>query len=123
MKKTIVIFDDDTDILELCKILLKGRGYNVITYDNCRDIIQKVTSVSADLVLMDNKIPDLGGIAATRELKANDTTRAIPVIYFSANTNVEQLSREAAADGFLQKPFNISDLEKIVERYTWQSTN
>ena len=123
MKKTIIIFDDDDDILELCRILLKSRGYMVFTHNNCRDIIEKMAAANPDLVLMDNKIPETGGIAATRELKANPRTSLIPVIYFSANTNVEQLSREARADDYLQKPFNITDLENIVERFISDSSS
>ena len=55
---------------------------------------------------------------ATRQLKSDPQTSQIPVIYFSANTNVQQLSEEATADDYLQKPFNIDDLERIVEKYT-----
>lgn len=117
MKKTISIFDDDDDILELCRILLESRGYKVHTFNNCRDIKAKLAGVRPDIILMDNKIPDTGGISATNLIKTDPATSFIPVIYFSANTNVAQLSMEAGADAYLQKPFNIADLERIVEKY------
>jgi two-component system cell cycle response regulator DivK len=48
-------------------------------------------------------------------LKTDTATHDIPVIFFSANSNVTQLAREAQADYFLQKPFDISELEAIVQ--------
>ena len=118
MNKSVCIFDDDEDILMLCSILLKSRGYEVHTHSNCRNIVEKLLTQRPDVVLMDNKIPDTGGVVATRQLKSDPQTSHIPVIYFSANTNVQQLSEEAEADDYLQKPFNIDDLERIVEKYT-----
>jgi two-component system cell cycle response regulator DivK len=63
---------------------------------------------------MDNWIPDIGGVKATRLVKDSDDFRHIPIIFFSANNNVNELAIEAGADYFLQKPFDISELETIV---------
>lgn len=115
MQGSIFIFDDDTDILELCRIVLSSRGYQVFTSNSCINVVEQVARKSPGLVLMDNKIPDTGGILAVQALKNDDRTRAIPVIFFSANTNVRELSEQAGADHFLQKPFDIGSLEKIVE--------
>ncbi len=114
MSKSVFIFDDDVDILELCRILLTQKGYQVFTSNNCSDVVKRVLEARPGVVLMDNKIPDVGGIVAVQTLKADPATTDIPVIFFSANTNVKQLSEEAGADAFLQKPFDIAGLEKIV---------
>jgi two-component system alkaline phosphatase synthesis response regulator PhoP len=66
-------------------------------------------------IIMDNRIPGPGGLEATRSLKMDSDTQDIPVIFFSANSNVTQLAKEANADYFLQKPFDISELEGIVQ--------
>lgn len=118
MKKKVMIFDDDADILELCSILLKSRGCIVHTRGHCRDIISTVSELEPHIIFMDNKIPDMGGIAASQLLKSDEKLKKIPLIFFSANTNVEQLSREAMADDYLKKPFNISELEEMVEKYS-----
>jgi len=47
-------------------------------------------------------------------IKNNDQLRNIPVIFFSANSNIAQLSTEAGADFYLQKPFDLSELEEVV---------
>ena len=114
MTRTIYIFDDDADILMLCSILLQQKGFTVHTATSCNDILGKVTEIRPDAILMDNRIPDKGGIEATRLLKSNIGTRHIPVIFFSANTNVEQLSRQAGADYHIQKPFDIDEMESLI---------
>ncbi|RYY54101.1 MAG: response regulator [Chitinophagaceae bacterium] len=115
MDKTVFIFDDDNDILELCRILLSSRGYQVHTSNSCIDAVEQVAGARPGVVLMDNKIPDTGGILAVKALKSDGRTRNVPVIFFSANTNVRELSEQAGADRFIQKPFDIHSLEKMVE--------
>ncbi|QEC68114.1 response regulator [Panacibacter ginsenosidivorans] len=111
----IMIFDDDKDILDICSIILKAKGYKVFTETSCENVIEKIKACEPKVILMDNKIPETGGIAATRFIKQTESTKNIPVIFFSANTNVAQLSKEAEADYFLQKPFDITELENMIE--------
>lgn len=113
---SIYLFDDDQDILIMCGIVLKQRGYEVFSSHVCDDIVERISAVRPDLIIMDNKIPPDGGINATRILKGNPDTAAIPVLFFSANINVEKLSQEAGADEYIQKPFDIATFEATVER-------
>lgn len=113
-KKVVMIFDDDPDTLMLCSIILSAQGYPVHTYKNTTDIISKVEEHAPDVIIMDNWIPEHGGIAATQLLKAHETCKDIPVIFFSANNDIQRLAQEAGADLFFAKPFDIVDLEKIV---------
>jgi CheY-like chemotaxis protein len=115
MNKRVLILDDDIDILQICTIVLKKKGFDVQTLNNSTQVISQVHSYQPDVILMDNWIPGPGGIEATRMLKLDPATQDIPVIFFSANSNVTQLAREARADYFLQKPFDITELEGIVQ--------
>ena len=115
MNKRVLILDDDLDILQICTIVLKKKGFDVQTLNNSNQVVNQVMSYQPDVILMDNWIPGPGGIEATRLLKVSPETQEIPVIFFSANSNVTQLAREARADYFLQKPFDITDLEAIVQ--------
>jgi DNA-binding NtrC family response regulator len=119
MKHTIIIFDDDAEILQICAIILESKGFLVVTEINCENVTDKVINAGAQVVLMDNSIPTIGGIAATQALKESVLTRHIPVIFFSANSHVASLCEEAGADFYLAKPFDISQLEAIV----WQALN
>ena len=109
-----MIYDDDTDLLEVCSLILKSKNFEVITKDRCSDILTDLNEHQPDVVLMDNWIPDLGGIKATRLIKSSEKFQHIPVIFFSANNDISNLSTEAGADYFLQKPFDIAELESIV---------
>ena len=115
MSKRVLILDDDLDILQICTIVLKKKGFEVLTLNNSNQVLEQVRAYQPDVILMDNWIPGPGGIEATRTLKMGADTQDIPVIFFSANSNVIQLAQEAKADYFLQKPFDISELEGIVQ--------
>ena len=77
----------------------------------------QVNAYTPDIIFMDNWLPDVGGIDATKALKNNDSLKHIPVIYFSANNDVKSLAEQAGADGYLSKPFDILELEEIVSKH------
>jgi DNA-binding NtrC family response regulator len=116
MKNTVIIFDDDTEILQICSIILQARGFNVVTESTCDNIIEKIKSSGAQVILMDNSIPRTGGIAATKLIKETEAIKHIPVIFFSANSNVAIMSQQAGAEYYLAKPFDISELEETVSQ-------
>lgn len=114
MAKRVMIFDDDVNLLEICSLILTGKNFEVIVKDTCADIIREVDLQQPDLIIMDNHIADIGGVKATQLLKSHFIFSRIPVIFFSANNNVSELAREAGADFYLPKPFNIAELENLV---------
>ncbi len=118
MTKKILLFDDNADILELCTIILKNAGYEVKSSQTSNNIEEQVLGFMPDLILMDNWIPDIGGIVATQNLKKNPILKHIPVIYFSANNDIESLAKLAGAEDYLTKPFDILKLERIVRKHT-----
>jgi len=111
----VLIFDDDTDILEICTMILQSKGYIVFTETSCENLLEKISPRNPHVIIMDNKIPETGGVIATRIIKKTENTKNIPVILFSAFGNVAQLSKDARADYFLEKPFDITELENLVE--------
>jgi len=112
--KKIIIFDDDEDILSICTYILEEQGWDVRTYTNCNNIVDKVTEVSPNVILMDNWIPDEGGIIATQVLKNHNELKSIPVIYFSANSDIQLLADHAGAESYLAKPFDLEELERVI---------
>lgn len=117
MNKKIFIFDDNTDILELCTLILADAGYEIKTSATSNDIVDQVSAFMPDLIFMDNWLPDVGGIEATQSLKSHPDLKHIPVIYFSANNDVKSLAEKAGADTYLPKPFDIHALEELVSKY------
>lgn len=112
--KKIIVFDDDEDILAICTFVLEGAGWQVFTFNNCVDILRRVAVINPAVILMDNWIPQYGGIAATQLLKNTEASKHIPVVYFTANNKISELAAEAGADAYIAKPFDLDDLEKIV---------
>jgi DNA-binding NtrC family response regulator len=110
MKKSILIFDDDAEILMVCKIILEQKNYIVQTRLFCDDIIKDIKDINPDVILMDLWIPTIGGEKAVKLIKTNATYMHIPVILFSANAEIEIIEQRAKANGVLKKPFDINTL-------------
>lgn len=123
MKGKVAIFDDDHDILELCAFILKQKGFDVLTRANCSDLLNTVHAFKPDVILMDNWIPETGGIEATQTIKAQPDLKDIPIIYFSANNDIKSLAAKAGADKFLAKPFDIDALENLVTETVSETKN
>jgi CheY-like chemotaxis protein len=116
-KKKILIFDDDTTILEVITIIFEENGFQVEISETSHDILERVAQYRPDVILMDNWIPRIGGVEATRLLKSHEEFKNIPVIYVTANNDIVALAREAQADDYVAKPFNLDDLEEKVAKY------
>ena len=115
MKKSILIFDDDPEILMVCKIILEQNNYKVETRLFCDDIIKDISLVNPDIILMDLWIPTIGGEKAINLMKKNNATRLTPIILFSANVEINIIANRANANGFLKKPFDIKTLLYTIE--------
>lgn len=114
MKKCVLILDDDPEILSVCKIILEKQNYLVEARIRCDNIINDINETHPGIILMDIWIPHIGGEKATKLIKKNKATRDIPVILFSANSEIEEISKRANANGFLKKPFEIDRLVSMV---------
>ena len=112
--RKIIIFDDDEDILSICNYVLDEQGWEVHTFTDCNNIVEKVSGIMPKVILMDNWIPDAGGIIATQTLKNNEDLKDIPVIYFSANSDIQILANHAGAETYLAKPFDLEELERVI---------
>lgn len=113
----VLLFEDNLELLELCTLILEDMGCEVITSPTSDKAVDQVRHHKPHLIFMDNWLPNVSGVEATQSLKAEDDLKHIPVIYFSANNNIEKLAKEAGANDFLAKPFNISALEMMVKKY------
>lgn len=116
--KTILVADDDLAILEVIKIILEDSGYSVTTLSDGAGIVSWVKSHNPDVILMDIWMSGHDGCQIARQLKADTQTKQIPVILISAHNNTQRMARDAGADSFIAKPFDISNLLTIVERHS-----
>ncbi len=72
------------------------------------------------MILMDLWIPEMGGEKAIVLMKNNKSTQHIPIIVFSVNAEIEEISDRVNANGYLSKPFKIESLKKIIDEHIHQ---
>lgn len=111
MAKTILIVDDEKDILELLKYNLQKDGFSVTTSRNGTEAIAKADQ-KPDLIILDVMMPGLDGWEVARQLKKKQSTAAIPIIFLTAKSTEadEVLGLELGADDYIVKPISIPKL-------------
>lgn len=114
--KRVLVCDDDKEILEVLDLILRGAGWEVTTSEHVNGIIELIANSNPSVIVMDNWIPDTGGIIATQHIKSHPVYRSIPVVYSTANDNINQLAKQAGADLAIGKPFDLADFEQIMEQ-------
>lgn len=117
MKRKILICDDEEGILEIMDIVLSDKGYQTKKLSNAQNIFSIINDWKPELIFLDLWMPEISGDEVVRELKKNPQTQNIPVIIVTANRNSEQIAAAAGADNCISKPFDITELEKMAEKY------
>ena len=116
-KKKLLVVDDEEDILEFLKVILEDEGYTVVTTDK-DDYLKKLQDDTLpDLILLDLLLSGKDGREIVKYLKTNEKTNHIPVIMFSAHPRARETTKQAGADDFVAKPFEIDLLLKKVAQY------
>ena len=90
MKKCVLIYDDDAEILFLCEKILE-KQYRVKSLLKCQYIIEDITRIQPDIILMDLWIPSIGGEKAIEIVKQNERSKQTPILIFSANANIKEI--------------------------------
>lgn len=116
MSRRVLIFDDDKDLLNICSIILRPRDYDIYTRDNCLGILDDIELYNPGVIILDYRIPGMDGGKAVQAIKKDVRFQSIPVILFSGNNDIEELAKEAGADFYLRKPFDITELENMVDQ-------
>ncbi len=121
-KKNILICDDDEGIIDVIRIVLEEKGYKTRSVSHGRGIFKIIEKWKPDLVLVDFWMPEIGGDEIIKALKKDSQTKGIPIILIAAHRRTRELATESGADGFLTKPFDIRDLENIVQKHIGGAT-
>jgi DNA-binding response OmpR family regulator len=116
MKKKIFIADDEADILDILSLMLKTHGYEVIATSNATDVFEIKQEELPDMILLDIWMTGIDGRDICKRLKQTDITKQIPVIFISANSNIVDITTECNAQGFIAKPFEMSEMLTTVEK-------
>ena len=116
MKKKILVVDDEDDILQFLELVLREKGYDVVTAAGGQEALTRAQIEKPDLVLLDIMMPQMDGWEVLKLLRVDEETASIPVAMLSARTEAKdrvQGLQEGAVD-YICKPFALQELlEKI----------
>ena len=116
MKKKILITDDDEGVQDIFKLIFERAGYDVSVQGDPFSIYEN-RYTRPDLFLLDRQLSGQDGLNVCRFLKSDDKTKHIPVIIVSASPGIKTMAKEAGADDFIEKPFQMKDLLKVVAKW------
>lgn len=121
MAKKVLIIEDDKDIRDTIVFALKQEKYEVIASEDAK-ILKTISDIKPDLILLDNWLSDwksdANGQQLSKQLKTDPATSHIPIVMVSAVSNIKEITEEGLADGYLKKPFELTELFSIVHKFT-----
>lgn len=115
----IVYIEDEPDMIDLVRLILSRKGWQVIGAHGGKEGLEIVQRESPNLVLLDLMMPDMDGWEVYQRMRANETTRSIPVIVITAKAqNIDKVFglHVAKVDEYLTKPFSPQELLECVEK-------
>ena len=117
-KGNILIVEDNIDNYELVRFILERAGYDVFLAMNGRDGVAAARLQKPDLILMDLTMPEMDGWLAAERLKADESTKSIPLYALSAHALPGERIRalEAGCDGYVSKPIHMAGFLEVIEQ-------
>jgi CheY-like chemotaxis protein len=114
---TVMVVEDNEPSREVLSRRLARRGYAIVSATDGFEAVSMARSTKPDLILMDLGLPGMDGWEATAQLKADDSTRHIPIIVLSAHamTSDRALALAAGGDDFDTKPVRFERLLEKIE--------
>ncbi len=114
-KITIVIVEDEEELRENLYDLLDFKGYNVVAYGSAEAFLEKIESLSADLVLCDHQLPGINGIDALPEMKKIKPDLPVAIVTASCQKDTFDTAMERGAERIIHKPYEQMDMLQAVE--------
>jgi len=119
MNRRLLYVEDEPEMIELVKLILARRGFEVIGANGGREGLESVRRLLPDLVLLDLMMPDMDGWDVYQQMKADAATQKIPVIVVTAKAqSIDKVLglHIAKVDDYISKPFSPNELVESVEK-------
>jgi len=115
-RKSVLIIDDDNEILDFIEILLENENFNVIKCPNPKESFSILKNQEIDIILLDISMKDMSGIDVCKKIKSSESTKNIPVLIITARAenSVRQICFDSGANDILTKPFSNKELIKKI---------
>jgi len=115
--RTILVIEDDINLLEGLEIFLEMEGFRIYTSMNGRDGLNLARRYRPDLVLTNYQMPGADGLEVLKGIRSHEATRQTPVIFITANTtpSIRELAVRNGANAYLMKPFTTEALRGKID--------
>ena len=113
--KTVLVVDDELDIVEAVKAILEEEQYRVVTCPNGREALKCLKESKPDLAIVDIMMPVMNGYETIKAIRQQDSFAKLPILIMSAIAPAVK-AKEYTWEGFLKKPFSLKDLLDKVHR-------
>ncbi len=117
MNKTVVIVEDEEDIVELVSIHLSKAGFNVVSFLDGKGFFEYLHKKTPDLIILDLMLPDIDGLDICKKLRKSNEYSSVAIIMLTAKS--EEMDRiiglELGADDYVTKPFSPKELVSRVK--------
>jgi two-component system, OmpR family, response regulator VicR len=121
--KRIVYVEDEQEMIDLVRLILSRKGYEVLGANGGREGLQLIAESKPDLVLLDLMMPDIDGWDVYQQMKAGEEMRSIPVIVVTAKAqSIDKVLglHIAKVDDYISKPFSpqelVDSIDKVISR-------
>jgi DNA-binding response OmpR family regulator len=114
-KKIVLLIDDEVNLRQLIKIALEAKNYQVETAGNGIEGLAKLETIKPDLIILDLNMPKMSGLEFYQIICYGGGKPKYPVLVLTARTHMEKLFTSVSIQGFMAKPFEISELLHTVD--------
>lgn len=115
-RNTVVIVDDEPDVLESTAMIVESLGYDVVRVSDPAAILETVERVKPAVLLQDLRMPGLTVAGLVASLRSHPATATVPLVFFSAHTDLSTTAARYDAWGYLAKPFTPAELGDILQK-------
>ena len=124
-KGTILYVEDNPDNRLLVKRVLLAEDYSLLEAIDGKDALNVLKTARPDLILMDINMPDMDGYTLTARIKSLPGFERIPILALTANVmrGDKEKTLEAGCDGYIQKPLDIDQLTREIEKFLSRRSN
>lgn len=116
----IAVIDDEKGILLSLRLYLEMEGHYALTFSSPIEALREITADKVELIILDMRMPEMGGEDVAKILKSNEKTKDIPIILFSAHEKLAEVAARVGAQGILEKPFQFSKLNELIRSFQGQ---
>src|SRR5688572_25201508 len=93
MSQTILVVDDDTEVLSMVRIVLEEKHYNVITANDGKHAMREIIVKKPDLIVMDIRMPNMDGLNALDMIKVTNLGKEVPILMWSGEADKETVAK------------------------------